>query len=201
MFVPTDRAWASLLRVLRRSRDQLLADRDALVLVLRNHIAPGRAYSIEELKQLPYLERLPTLAGQPLMVRQRRRRLGAACRCAGALPQHPQPCSFWPLPACQVYTEAGQGLKVAATSRQIAFVLDKGLAGAPCADLVVAAHAVDAVLLPDPDWQVRAGETSRGVLRSRPFNPARLERPCISSRPRRALQDDLPAVTAFGAAG
>ena len=60
-----------------------------------------------------------------------------------------------------MYSEYGQ-LKLAATSRQIANVVEEEepLVGA-CPVLLAVAHFVDAVLPPDPSWQVRGGAVLR----------------------------------------
>ena len=60
-----------------------------------------------------------------------------------------------PSPFPQVYSEYGQ-LKLAATSRQIANVAEEEPLGGGCPELLAVAHFVDAVLPPDPSWQVGA---------------------------------------------
>lgn len=139
------------------------------------HLVPGRSLSLLGLKALPYLERLPTAQGQPLMV----------CRCPGCRvrgghssavparllgmwgsPHTHGPCCLF----TQAYTEAGRA-KLAATSRQIAFVLEP-TAGevrlSACPDAngwpPAQAHFIDAVMPPDPAWQVKEREALRAQL-------------------------------------
>lgn len=117
------------------------------------HMIPNEALSLDRLKELPYLHRLKTLQGQPVMVsmggwvggwwvsvpmfqRQRTTLVEAeSFPCSSHSYPPPIPISTHPP---QAYTEAGQA-KVAATSRQIAFVLEptgRGPALARCEGLL-----------------------------------------------------------------